>query len=227
MIDKGGGGGGERKGVDISYSAVWDGNPGWLGLGYGELIGVLLRDAAGKATRVLLFYAQLLQATTASTVHASLAPPISNRPSKAFYDNGKNIPSFNPIAAVFLLRNTDPIEQAGLTVSLPQAPRKDASASGSAWSGKGGAAAGGSEEVPCSQAEVLAAATVAAHNPFPGGEVGVAEAWDRHLACLQGGLCWLRIACGNLTDASEKVDVRFWAALARAFLYVCTCVGCV
>lgn len=69
-------------------------------------------------------------------------------------------------------------------MSLPQAPRKDATATAAAWGRDGGSgraasaaaaaaatAAEASEEVPCSQAEVLAAAAVAAHNPFPGGEV--------------------------------------------------------
>lgn len=54
--------------------------------------------------------------------------------------------------------------QAGLTVSLPQAPRKDTPV-------VGGSAAVEAEALG-SQAEVLAAAVVAAHNPFPGAEVG-------------------------------------------------------
>lgn len=60
-------------------------------------------------------------------------------------------------------------------MSLPQAPRKDATAPANAWgggAGKRGVGAAAMEEVPCSQAEVLAAAAVAAHNPFPVGEVG-------------------------------------------------------
>ncbi|CAB1117116.1 unnamed protein product [Ectocarpus sp. CCAP 1310/34] len=78
------------------------------------------------------------------------------------------------------------IVPAALTVSLPQAPRKDATATAAAWGGGGRkgraaaaaaaaatAAAEAAEEVPCSQAEVLAAAAVAAHNPFPGGEMHI------------------------------------------------------
>lgn len=57
-------------------------------------------------------------------------------------------------------------QKAGLTVSLPQAPRKDAGGPG--WGRK---AAVNEEDPPGSQAEILAAAAVAAHNPFPGGEV--------------------------------------------------------
>lgn len=59
--------------------------------------------------------------------------------------------------------------KAGLTVSLPQAPRKDP-----AWVlGAGHAATreNAEAEIMGSQAEVVAAAAVAAHNPFPGGEV--------------------------------------------------------
>ena len=53
-------------------------------------------------------------------------------------------------------------------MSLPQAPRKEA-----ATAGKVAAQRTLEEEVPASQAEVLAAAAVAAHNPFPGGEVRI------------------------------------------------------
>ena len=59
-----------------------------------------------------------------------------------------------------------PDKQAGLTVSLPQAPRKETAAAGMVSSRRTS-----EEDVPASQAEVLAAAAVAAHNPFPGGEV--------------------------------------------------------
>lgn len=58
-------------------------------------------------------------------------------------------------------------------MSLPQTPRKDVRGSAGLGVNAGGIGGGnsGEEEVPGSQAEALAEAAVAAHNPFPGGEV--------------------------------------------------------